>query len=470
MKYLFYIAAVTVLMWFKVLGQTFLGEGYYYFASVQDFTDGSLWQYDNFARILFDILPPVFGANITYYLVLQLLFIVLLNITVYITLQTITRNKLLSFVATILFAASYIGMFEMYAIGNYQRFVQRIPNLLPLLASFIYLHKFLDKHLKKHLALSVTLFALALFMGHFSTFLLPLFVIYPLAVAYYEKSSIRIPLALSTIFICVNALIISTDHHTPDIGILEFITLDHKIVEKMFAQLGNAASLLFIMSTFASRMALLGGIIFLVFVLGLYFLKRSEKYKHLLPLYSTSLFSVFGIFFLNLYSYGAGINPLHGFGQSRFYFLSTLPIAFMWTVLAILLLKKHKHLKKALFVILSLYVLYNYILVSRDIEGIQYKSTAMKQYVSYIQSISSQFTPDSIIVMPSSLLWPAPLITEFWGYPTMRFIDYYEGWEEKTENLQRDNVFVIDYDIKGEQIIDQTKEYRTTGVVKFIGQ
>src|SRR3990167_2228426 len=111
------IISTTLLVWHKVLGQMFLGEGYYYFDRTQDFlalrngrlVADKIWGYDNLARIIFDLLPPIFKENVPLYLAFQLFVVTTLYLTFYFLLKAITKNKLLSLTATIFFLANYVG-------------------------------------------------------------------------------------------------------------------------------------------------------------------------------------------------------------------------------------------------------------------------------------------------------------------------------------------------------------------------
>src|SRR5437016_6128102 len=92
--------AITFFVWGKILKQPFLGEGYFYFESWRSFISPIigmkvLWSYDNFARLFFELIIPIFRDNLFLYQLFALLTSALIYISLYWVLYKITNSKLL---------------------------------------------------------------------------------------------------------------------------------------------------------------------------------------------------------------------------------------------------------------------------------------------------------------------------------------------------------------------------------------
>jgi hypothetical protein len=136
------IILLTVVTWHKITKQTFLGESYYYFDTRQHYLQYNIPEklfsrYDNGARIFFDIATPLIKDDLALYMLIQLVFITILHVILFKVIKSIT-TKNTALLTVILFGISYIGSFEMNGTANYQRFVQRTPNILLLLPSFYF--------------------------------------------------------------------------------------------------------------------------------------------------------------------------------------------------------------------------------------------------------------------------------------------------------------------------------------------
>lgn len=156
------IISLTFFIWHKILGQTFLGEGYFYFDKLRismSLDIKSLFVYDNFAKIFFNIVIPIFRDNLFWYQFTALFLSAVLYISLYFILYKITKNKILSLTSAILFSANFIGSYEMLADGNYDRFVERVPNIIPAVFSFYFLFKYCKSKKIKDFLISFILFS-----------------------------------------------------------------------------------------------------------------------------------------------------------------------------------------------------------------------------------------------------------------------------------------------------------------------
>ena len=496
---LFIIAGLTVVVWHKTLSQTFMGEGYYYLDIKQHFISTeygvnleNLHMADNFARLMFDLLFPVVRDNFFIYQAFQLITLIALNVTLFYLTVFFSKNKTIGFITTLLFLASYTGLFEMVGIGNYQRFAQRVPNLIPTLLAFIFLARYLQDRKVKYYLFSISLFALGIFMGHFSSFLLPLFVIYPLIWTSMQKHKVKAlfhSLLISSTFFIVNVLLTLQDHLRPTRNVIEFIysTGIPTLAEQMVLQLGNMLLPPTLIKTVASiaqpytdTIIILSLPIVAIYVLGVIVVKKSSP--RALAIYITSLLLIPILLFLNLYL--GKVDPGYNMQGYKYYFMHVylaqktgitedvrgdryyfLPFLFITILSAILLWNitkpnKSHFGKLALILVVGSYVVYNTSLVWRSLEKLQPLSRVTRNYLDHIHSLSDNFSNDTIIATQQSLSWPDPMIRALYKYPDMQFVLFRPGWEDELQHNNRNNIFVIDYDYELNQIIDLTQRYR----------
>ncbi len=479
------ITLLTTLTWHKLLNQAFLGEGYYYFDRQQDFINqgGKLaetYHPDLFARALFDILPPIFGDQIFLYLAFQLFVMILLNITIFYFVKFFTKNNLIAFVATVIFLSSYMANFEMLGVGQYQRFAQRIPILIPLLLSFIQLAKYLETKKLIFYFLSISLFAVSVFFGHFATFLLPLFFIYPIIYQLFEKITIRnflTAFSISFSFVFINYLIILQDHLKPNTSFGDFLISKGilPLIEDIILQLGNMVIPPFIIEKVASisnpytlTLIILTIPIIALFVLGIKFIDKKDTRLKLI--YLSSLVFIPSLLFLNLYL--GKVNP--GFNISGYHYYFTPPfyidqlhastvkgdryylvpyifISILFSFLLWLIWKKGLIGKIIILPILLFYFTYNLKLIWNNLDAIQPISNVMKNYIQFTKSNSSKFDNNTIIIAPRDLIWPSSFIRAFYGKPEMQFYLINDNWKSLTENKK---VLIFDYDYKKNKVID----------------
>ena len=494
-KYLPYviITLLTLLTWYKLLWQVPLGEGYYYFDIQQNFSLKDVGQTDNFAKIAFDILPFVFRDNLVLYMAFQLIFMVLLNLVFYYFVKVLTKNPFVSLTATILFAVSYIASFEMLGTGNYQRFLQRIPCLIPTLLSFIFLEKYLQTQKIKNFIISIFLFALGLFLGHFSTFLTFLFVIYPFfRLSVFKKiKSFFSSTFISTAYLLTNYFMISADHLKPEKGILDFINQIgiNVIFEKIILQITNMLVPTFVIEKIAAisnpytstLIALTLPLIALI-ILGVFLVKK--RAYPLTKIYLLSITIIPILLFLNLYL--GKVDPGFNMQGYKYYFLPQffinmedpltvkgdryymVPYFFISIIVSILLwsLVNKKSAKYVAIVFLSLYSFYNINNIWKSFDYLQPVSSITRNYINYTKFISYKFNKDTYIVTNRPLLWPSSFIRLFYGDPNMQFILLEKDLEyAKDKHIARENLFLFDYDYKNNKVLDLTAQYRNQGKI-----
>lgn len=465
--YVLLIIIVSILVWTPILNQVPMGEGYYYFDRCQNQflappdCPTTIWQYDNLARIIFQIMIPLFGDNIHYYMLAQLFIIILVYLTVYIMLLKITNNNFFALATTIVFLANYTGSFSMMATGNYQRFVQRVPNLIPIFASFYYLTKYYIENNYKPLLISLMLFTFGIYLAHHSVFMLPLFITFIFVKTIYakiSKLSILSSIAILSVFMLLSFLLTKNDHLTPDDGILSFVANTSQLFEKTSLQIANLivpseitryiashwpkAPLLYPFTIILNIFLIPISIAFLIPFLTK---KKMTVQKQLLM---STIVALPLVCFLNLYSYGDGVpHPLKYFGEDRIYFIPSIYSSIIIGYFLSWLWKMKGNTFKILATVLLLAtVLYNGYLINRDASVLYENSKKMETFISYVKSVTIDKNVKVAIIGPSHLLWPIYFTNLFYNTnENLVFALDSSKWNETNDKTKFDKMVLIDY-------------------------
>ena len=463
--YILLLIIISLIIWRPVFGQVPMGEGYYYFDRCQNkFVVPSdcpttIWQYDNLARISFQLMIPIFGDNIHLYMFTQMGVSILLYVVIYLVLNKITKNSFFSFATVLMFLSSHTGSFSMMAIGNYQRFVQRVPNLILVFTSFLFLTKYLNNKKVKDVIYFGIFFMLAIYLSHHSIFMLPLFIVY----IFLKKKNYKDLLLI--IFIVLSSIVLTkTDHFVPKEGIIEFIKNTPNIIDKTLLQIPNLlvpTELVRIIAknwpvmpihypfTFVLKIFLFP--ILILLVLPIIFTKDKGDAK---LLYITAVISLPLVCFLNLYAYGEGApHPLRDFGEDRIYFIASIFTSIILGYIANLFWEKRSYFIKTLVILsLILSVLHNQFLIKRDANKLTETSNEMKHFIEFVKHETLDKNTKISMIGPSHLFWPMQFLTLFYGDKNnLSFALDSSDWKENILASNFDRILLVDY--KNSQII-----------------
>lgn len=461
------IIIVSLLVWRPVFDQVPMGEGYYYFDRCQnkfvvpEDCPTTIWQYDNLARISFQAMIPVFKDNVHYYMFAQVGMMLVLYITFYLVLSKVTKNLTLSFFTVLIFLTNHTGSFSMMAIGNYQRFVQRVPNLIPILISFYFLAKYFDTKKYSDLIKSIALYALGFYLAHHSIFMLPLFATFIFLKTITQKinlKSILVNLGSIAILAGLSVVLSSTDHFVPKQGIISFITTTPQIIEKTMLQIPN---LLFpteivkliaknwpitpIPYPFSFVLELFAVPLFLVLIISLFSVKNDTNAKIILK---GAILALPVVCLLNLYSYGDGTpHPLRDFGEDRIYFIPSIYSSILLGYFINSLYNHKKIIIKLITVaVLSIYIFYNSYLIQRDSKKLTQNSIKMEQFINYVKVIATDRNSKVMVIGPSHLLWPMQFVTLFYNTNNnLSFALDSTNWNETINKSDYNKIKMIDY-------------------------
>lgn len=465
--YILLIILSSLLIWRPVLNQVPMGEGYYYFDKCQNqfiapsYCPTTIWQYDNLARVVFQFMIPVFGDNLQLYMFAELVIIIFVYLVFYVVLSKITKNNFFAFSTVLIFTANYTGSFSMMAIGNYQRFVQRVPNLIPLFISFYFLTKFFDTNKLKNLLISLLIFIFSIFMAHHSIFMLPLFIIYialKFVTVKISLKSIITDLVIVILFLLSTLLFTKIDQLAPKTGIINYAMNTPDIVEKTFLQIPNLMvpteivrytakhwPIMTIPYPFTFILKIFALPVFLLLLIP-FFIKG--KNTDLNILIKTSVIALPIVCFLNLYAYGDGApHPLRDFGEDRIYFIASIYssiilgyfLTWLWDT-------KKKTLRFLSIMLMISFVIYNNYLINRDAIKLYDNSRKMESFINYVHGQTINNRVKTAIIGPSHLLWPMQFVILFYNTnEKLVFALDSSNWNETMDKSTFDKIKTIDY-------------------------
>lgn len=482
------IAAVSALVWRGVVDQTIAGEGYYYFSPKMSlFPPGGkipnfFLQFDNFPKLATFVMEKFFGGNITPYMWVLFITIIIVNISIYLFVKSITRSSAIALLSALYAGVQYKSSFQLYARGHYQWFLQRVPEVLPVFFSFFFLNKFVNDKKTKFYLLSFIFFALGLFMTHYSTFFVFFYPGFLLASALSKRKELKERLnlvVLSLPFIIFNYLIVKNSSLGTEVvrggeSFWQFLQTGFDIVHKVLYQLVAVttpfALLRFLSDEYRLNFQLLipklfvPVIVFYLFTFLYFWRKKIKYFNFLLGILITLLGHLFLVVFIGR------LNVYNEVEEGRYYYL---PGIYVGVIISTLLFSLFLHNKKGvlklfgLITVLALITIRvgtNYKYISRRIAGKQHYYAANRQMLTFLSENKYKFA-DAYVFIPSP---PGPnsidFLQKFYGAKGTKYLFLDVNWKEKIPSgTDTSKLFVFTYsDEKTISIIDKSEEYRET--------
>lgn len=476
----FLIFFIVFFAWIGILKQTFLGEGNYYFVHrFQD--DGFLFGYDVGARLLFDIITPIFRDNYFLYELFALISFSFIAILFYFFVDEFTKRRDVAFVATILFGVNYTTSFEMLATGAYQNFAQRIFFLIPLLLSFIFFCKFKNGKSKYYLP-SIILYTLSVFLAQYNIFFLVFLVSYTITFIITKPFSLKkifqelfwiIPFFISGIFIIYLPLFFGGSNLISGTSFSQYIVTQYQEVIfhslRQFVFLTLPESVLTILvgtspALYKQGMQSFFIPVFLVYVISGIFLYKKNKSLRIQLI--TCLLFLPGVFVLNMFTRGDNVDHLAS--GSRYLFAPSIGFAIFWAIFIAYLAKKYN--KKVLYAFVIFWVLFQINVINNQIIKEEHNHIAIKKIIAYLKNISSKLSEDSIVIVPNVLGdYGALFANIYYGKKHTLFLPFYDkiDWLDRYGrpfNPKKD--IILSYDNQAEYVVNRTKEYKSIIVQK----
>ena len=484
------LTSLIVIIWHKTLSQGLWGDGFYWFnpllRSYHIFPlDLAHPVYNSLSREIFNIIIPLFQDSQTSYQLFQIILLILLTVAIYFAVLKLTAKTTLAFVSCIVFVSNYGGMYEMIAEGNLNRFLERVPNLIIVILGVYFLASFLQTKKPTHLFLSWLLFTVGLYLGHFASFILPFFLFFPVIYLFTLKKPIKsltIGLAIALLFGISNFIIIRNSDQRSGLPLSFYLDPNQKFIEKTFLMttplIVPREIVINLAPTFSIRNPYLPLVrIYTIALIPISIAIGSWLYRHdkkLAKLYLACILSILGGTALMIYTDPVKYDPYKNFGAGRHMFIQSIFYAIALTSVIITFLQKHnKIFFPALFLFLTIFVVYNTNLSWRDIAAYQYLYEGNRKFFTYIKTLYPKFNSNTVVVLGSTLMHASSFLTVNYGPP---FVNYISAPEDIQKFVPQDksNVYLIDinynptpdgyYLPERVKIDDFTNLFRTTDV------
>ncbi|KKR10297.1 MAG: hypothetical protein A3D24_02505 [Candidatus Blackburnbacteria bacterium RIFCSPHIGHO2_02_FULL_39_13] len=484
------ITITAIIVWFKILN--IVPSDYAYFGPL-DVSDINYFSINSilsnagfFSQLIYFALVPLFRDRIALYMAFQLIVMIMVFQTYYLVIVKITKDKYLSFLATVFFMANYVGTFTMFGTGNNQRFVQRIPNLPLIFVSFYYLTNYLESNKKIKLLLSYILFIASVVLAHFSILFLPIFAVYPFVYFLLNrpksvtfKSILLIPL----FFAMISILLTRGDSLTrPNESPLSFIK--ETPIQAVLYQISSVSfpqQLTVYISKHLSPpipypyLQTQNFVLVVIAIIFLVALLRGGKHIRSLPLYVTFLLSLPILSFFVIYAYNLDPNPIKFFDEDRIYFFHTILIAFIWAACIKFFFGKNKTAYALVSILIAgIFLFENISLIWKGIDRYQYRSNMYRAFIGFTKTHSLSFSDKTVVISPPDMIRTTdPFIRRFYNLDRATFIALEDGWVKQVADTKADkkDVYVLDYrygynanndiDPHSVQIIDKSEDFRT---------
>lgn len=467
------VILLTLIVWHKAFYQAFRGEGYTFFLNNKISVDSSpilgfFSRMDIFARLFFKLGAEIFNDNISIYLYLMVLMIVLLNLSFYELVWVLTEKKIIALIASIFFLANYTSSYEMYGLGFYQIFIGRIPNFIPAFWSFIFFVKFLKgKEKIIFYLISVFLYFIATLMSHYSLYFFPIYLFYGLALGRGGKGRC---LLLFLPFLLISFVSVLLERfYDPETLMTAKVSLGYLFQE--FSYLGTVAYQLVLLALPGKILRLFTepqihsqvlGLFWPVVVLylaGIISLFRKDRYFGKLAV-SSALFVVISLFF-NVYLREEQVHTLHGYPTSRYFYVPFMALSLLWAIfLYTFCYRRGLPGKAVLWGIVCWWLVANTGLIWGEMDKQQKYHRAVQASLQYIKENSQWFTEDALVVVPHDLgYYGARFCRRFYGGKQMIVAPIFASWEDD-ENFNLEKLIVLDYDFEQKQVVNKTEEFK----------
>lgn len=175
---------LTVLLsftWQNLAKMMLVSEGYQWFQNYWQHTYFAYYTLEHneiLSAVLGRIFSTYYGLNMGLYAWSMFVIILTLAILIYLTILTVTKNKLIALAAALISISNYFGFFSILT-SQYTYFIDRVVALLFMFPSFLFLHLFLEKKRAKFLFFSLVLYVLGLYLARWEMLLTGLYCSYP---------------------------------------------------------------------------------------------------------------------------------------------------------------------------------------------------------------------------------------------------------------------------------------------------
>lgn len=474
------LVIVVIIFWKHIPFLQFQGEGFTYFErDVAKFRSVYPPIHDNFARLFFLLAADVFKENVYLYMSFMFLYMILIDIILYLSVRKILDKKT-AFMIAAFFSLSMIANYDIFSSGGYQYFVQRVSPLPLVLIAFVFLNTFLIKPQKKYYLISLFLYLFGIWLGFFSTWFLPAFIFLPLFFIIFSKdfkknifSFFWVPIP----FVIGNLLIIrNSGYSSPEYSLFYLLTQRTEFVFNGFLEQLNVVTipleLLKVIYFFLQKVAnfskersiLIMGFCTLIIYISATGIILTQKAKVKVIIFC-ALFTIMSMLIFNLYlNYSAALNVL---GSSRYFYYPYIFVAIFWGIFLMTILNFRNFMIKLLgVVIFTIYILSNFFSLQNALKEDKWRHEANRETIEFLKVKKDLFQESPYYVyLPSSLgAYGNSYAFRYFSHPdgyfrleSLESIDYKMLADKKVDPGR---LYFLHYDPAKQRIVDLTTESR----------
>lgn len=389
--------------WHNIFHLAILGEGfiyltepYYSWLHKNNFYT-LIQRYDAFPLLFFGLFGKQLGVNIYWYNLFIYLSLVVIFYSIYKIIYLLTQDNYSSLLASVIFISNISGLYEMIGLGYYQWFVQRIPNFIPMLASFYFLLIYKKSKRNYYYVISLAMFLLAMFMSHYSFFMTPLFGLFILVSDKKIKQNILIlsPYVLMTALFLFNQQPLSARDTISLSSIAKFSlveTFSTKLVlltipGEIFRYLWGVKAMDYI-----RYVSVPIAIFYLLIVSYVYF--KSNNFVR-----SVYVSIIFSLTFSVIFSLSIKDEFFITSYVSRYLFIPSLFFSFFWGINFYTIFHKKSYMKYLSIVVIFFWVIINYLILRNYMQDRDYIHEPVLKTYNFIRLNNQKFEPNSVIIV-----------------------------------------------------------------------
>lgn len=463
---LFLILELSLYTWLPLTRSAIRGLGFMY---LRNSYQAEYWQhlehfgsFDWFAVVTGIFFSKFYGVNLSLYFWTELFLMLIIDVFFFYFVLILTKKLIVAFSATLMLSVNYFGGFGLLSGGLFAYFQERIPVMLLLIPSLIFLHLYLKKSQKKYYIWSLVLFFLGIGLQHWGVLFTSPYFIYPFFHYLFDKKNKKSSLLMQSIlvglsYIIISGFFVSIQYFSAgDVGprwsFIQFLTNPqiYHYPENMLRQLIywssylpfaeylkggyplNPSTPLYFFIT-PEKSLLYGPYVIVAYLIAtatIYW--RLPKFRAILL---TIIFGVAAIFYLNAY-FGEYNVPTQA-GTNRYLYLPTYLLVIYWSLFLWAIFWKGGG-KKILIglAIVGLYYILNTWLIRDNFKWQFNTNNITLQIWQRIVNTRSYLNEKTLIVLPAEYVdsYMLVFLNEQLGKETVSYTMDVESWQKNISN------------------------------------
>lgn len=418
---IYFVVLFTFFIWYRLLGQAFVGEGATYLVEPYASQLGGYLEifkrYDVQALLFFRAFGNIARDNMRFYMGALLLGITLVSCGLFMWVREATKSALAGIISSMLFIANFVGSFEILAIGVYPYFIQRVPNFALALISLVFLSKFLSTRKKKYYLLSFLFYAMGAFLAHYTLLILPTLCLYvAIYVLFEEAFSIKrcfygliyiLPFVVWSYFLYhIEPKLVRIEglyqliNTTPQLLLnvlskLTIMTFPQEVI--MFLSNAIFGMSLGRVETFLEAIKNISYLVGALYTMVAFFvIFKYKKYRSfmLVVFFSIPISLIMALFLRESIIYETS--------SSRYLYFPSMVVSIFWGLIFYLMIRKNFIIKILISIFLIYYILFERKLIMRSFDEVQPKHDSIHSTISFLKTEYKNFPENSVVVFPKT--------------------------------------------------------------------